>query len=167
MAYTMTYTVVKNDLKEVTRYDIKADGVKVGIARSKDSNREFVFASAWGNSPEIIHQRTMRDLKAEVEQAIPEGYVAANKPAEWPKPLGYTMTYTAIKNDAKEVTHYDIKADGTKVGLATKDDKGNFTFIPNWEDGALIADQKTMHDLKAEVEKVIPDGYVAANKPKP
>ena len=81
--------------------------------------------------------------------------------------MAYTMTYTAIKNDANEVTHYDIKADGTKVSIATKDDKGKFTFFPGWADGAAIADQKTMHDLKAEVEKVIPDGYVAANKPKP
>lgn len=79
--------------------------------------------------------------------------------------MAHTMTHTTNKNDAGEITGYDIKADGVTVGSAAKSDKGKFTFTPAWDDGSEISDVKTMRDLKSAAEKALPKDFVANNKP--
>lgn len=76
------------------------------------------------------------------------------------------LTHTTVKNDAKEVTHYDIKAaNGAYLGKATKTDKGKFNFEPAKGAGKALTDVKTMRDLKVEVAKNVPKGFIEANKP--
>lgn len=79
--------------------------------------------------------------------------------------MAYEITHTTVKNDKKEVTHYDIKADGAMLGTATKTDKGKFNFKAVDGAGKDLTDIKTMRDLKTEVGKNIPKGFVEANKP--
>lgn len=79
--------------------------------------------------------------------------------------MAYEITHTTVKNDKKEVTHYDIKADGAMLGTATKTDKGKFNFKAADGAGKDLTDIKTMRDLKTEVGKNIPKGFVEANKP--
>lgn len=59
------------------------------------------------------------------------------------------LSHTAVKNDAKEVTHYDLKADGVVVGQAFKTDKGKFTFKSTL--GNIEEPVATMRDLKTAV----------------
>lgn len=77
--------------------------------------------------------------------------------------MAYTMKHKTLKNEAGEVTGYIITADGTKVGMAAKVE-GKFDFTPDYE-GEPIKGVKTMRDLKAAVEKAIPEGFVKDNAP--
>ena len=77
--------------------------------------------------------------------------------------IARTMKHRAIKDEKKKITHYEIIADGEIVGTAKKGPGGpggsSFSFFPNWEGGKNIG-HGTMRDLKKEVEKIIPEGYV-------
>lgn len=108
MAHTMTHTTHKNDAKEVTGYTIKADGVDVGSA-SKDDKGKFSFSPAWDGGSEITEQKTMRDLKTEVEKAIPKDFVANNKPAEKPKPAKAEVSEAQAEQERQAI---EAAADG-------------------------------------------------------
>jgi len=78
------------------------------------------------------------------------------------------LTHATQKNDKKEVTHYDIVANGVTVGKATKAEKGMFAFegIPGAVSGK-VDNQKTMRDLKVAVGKLVITDYVTKNAPAP
>lgn len=81
--------------------------------------------------------------------------------------MAYEITHTTQKNDAKEVTGYEIKVDGVTVGTATKDDKGKFHFTTIAGAAKDSADHKTMRDLKVQVGKDVEAAYLKANAPAP
>jgi hypothetical protein len=81
--------------------------------------------------------------------------------------MSRNITHTTLKNDAKQVTGYEIKVDGATVGTAAKTEKGKFTFVGKG-DFKIEGEKGTMRDLKLAVD-ALPglDEFVKANQPAP
>lgn len=73
------------------------------------------------------------------------------------------LTHSAVRNEAKEVTGYAIKADGILVGTAVKN-KSKFDFTPEPGAGKPLTEIATMKSLKEEVSGNLSSKFVSDAK---
>jgi hypothetical protein len=111
MPATITHSTIKNDNKEVVRYDIFVDTALVGTATKTDKGLfNFKCASGW-TGPDLTDVKTMRDLKAEVVKNVPKEFVAANKPDPKPKAEAPKKAPKAGGKATKPATSEDDEVD--------------------------------------------------------